>query len=227
MKSTILYRRDNHQGTSTEYQHCFWRNLHAIYRIVRERWMSGSCWLKRALFQISPINRSSQRVVFAPHYIFTASCRSRLWHLSGEEAWQIFDPSETSHMFYPIETGWKWGLAVQIHWIFHQERQAAPLLLRSLPDSRYNYWASHSSNKSNKCCVCLVNIHGTDIMRVNYELRQLLVVDRPAARVRTGGGRERKKVTDNVICRVNIRICSFSFQCSEQARVTFHIWIDE
>ena len=43
-----------------------------IYRIVREGCMNRSCWLRRALFQISPINRSSQQVVFAPHYIFTS-----------------------------------------------------------------------------------------------------------------------------------------------------------
>jgi hypothetical protein len=167
---------------------------------MKVKWADHADW-KRALFQISPINRSAQRVVFAPHYIFLFSFFGSILTLasvpfiliaillassSSTSSW-IFYLVDKFNILCLIETSPVYSL--NISW----ELAAVPFI------SSYK-----QREKKIKCCVCFVNI-----MWVNYELRQLVVVDIKRAR------KERKKETDNVICRANIHLYSFNSKCSQ------------
>lgn len=167
---------------------------------MKVKWADHADW-KRALFQISPINRSAQRVVFAPHYIFLFSFFGSILTLasvpfiliaillassSSTSSW-IFYLVDKFNILCLIETSPVYSL--NISW----ELAAVPFI------SSYK-----QREKKIKCCVCFVNI-----MWVNYELRQLVVVDIKRAR------KERKKETDNVICRANTHLYSFNSKCSQ------------
>ncbi len=168
---------------------------------MKVKWADHADW-KRALFQISPINRSAQRVVFAPHYIFLFSFFGSILTLasvpfiliaillassSSTSSW-IFYLVDKFNILCLIETSPVYSL--NISW----ELAAVPFI------SSYK-----QREKKIKCCVCFVNI-----MWVNYEWIKTISRSRHREREREGEGG-----TDNVICRANTHLYSFNSKCSQ------------